>query len=234
MEKYLVIFLTSTMLLVQYCQQNKSNQLKAEVVNSEINADSYKNRLILDNLDAILSPFEDMTEYALNKNGNGINKAINRILKVEEKSIFKMNLSTESMLKLKLMITDLQKLVITKSYKNIAILSTEIFDFNTTNFIDANKVKNQIKIEHLDYLGFKTLALLNQDKIDWEKFETTISNVQQVWVTFRKNINDNNLKNSFNYLFEALHLSAKNKDAKMAKILSSMDLNLVDVLENSF
>ncbi len=48
------------------------------------------------------------------------------------------------------------------------------------------------------------------------------------------NVTDNNLKDSFNFLFKGFYLSTKNHDIKMAEILANMDLSLVDVLENSF
>lgn len=48
------------------------------------------------------------------------------------------------------------------------------------------------------------------------------------------NVTDNNLKDSFNFLFKVLYLSAKNYDIKMGEILTAINFSLVDVLENSF
>lgn len=233
MKKTVILVIGIAMIFVISCQGKKtnSNQSKTEAIKSEIKIDP--NKKVLDNLDAILSPFEDMTEYALNKNEKEIKKTLKQILGAKEKIFFENNLSTESMQILKSKIEELQKLVIDKNYNNIALLSTEIFNFNTKNFLDANKIENQIKIEYLDYLGFETLALLNQDKVDWEKLELTISNVQQKWSLLSKNVSDTNLKDSFDHLFDGLLLSAKNKDSKMVTILVSMDLSLVDVLENN-
>ena len=83
-------------------------------------------------------------------------------------------------------------------------------------------------------MGFKILALLNQKKIDWKNIEQTISNVEKEWIALNPSVKDGNLKDSFELLFNGLHLSAENKDVKMGRILASMDLSLVDVLENSF
>lgn len=233
MKKTVILIIGIAMISLISCQGEKidSKQSETETIKSEIKIEP--NKKVFDNLDAILSPFEDMTEYALNKNEKGIKKTLKEILSAKEKIFFEQNLSTESMQILKSKIEDLQKLVIDKNYNSIALLSTEIFDFNTKNFLDANKIENQIKIEHLDYLGFKILALLNQDKVDWEELELTISNGQQKWSLLSKNVSNINLKDSFDYLFDGLLLSAKNKDSKMLTILASMDLSLVDVLENN-
>ncbi len=61
-----------------------------------------------------------------------------------------------------------------------------------------------------------------------------ISDAQKQWLALSPKVKDRNLKDSFNSLFEGLHLSAKQKHAKMASILASLDMSLVDVLENSF
>jgi len=53
------------------------------------------------------------------------------------------------------------------------------------------------------------------------------------WTALSPNVADRNLKDSFNYLFKGLQLSAQNKDISMIKTLAYMDLSLVDVLENN-
>lgn len=83
-------------------------------------------------------------------------------------------------------------------------------------------------------MGFKVLALLSQDNIDWSTIDQTVLNAQQEWQVLEIKVTDNNLKDSFNFLFEGLYLSVKNRDVKMGEILAAMDLSLVDVLENSF
>ncbi len=220
------IFLTS-------CQQNKSDssQSNSEVIKSETKTEP--NKLVFDNLDIILSPFEDMTEFALERNENGIQKSLTKVEAAISKGIFEKNLTTESIKLLNPKIKKLKKLISQNDYSQIALESTEIFEFNISNFVDGNKIENQIQIEHLDYMGFKILALLNQDEIDWENIKQTIDNTQRIWLTLSPKVNDSNLKDTFNYLFEGLVLGAENKDIKICRIFANMDLTLVDVLENS-
>ncbi|MCF6182432.1 hypothetical protein [Lutibacter sp.] len=184
-------------------------------------------------LDKILSPFEDMTEYALDNNYEGVLKSLNKVEVLQKQLIFEKNNLSGSMEMLNPKIKQLNDAVKQKKYKQIALIATAIFEFNITNFKDGYKIKNQLQIEHMDYMGFETLALLNQDKIDWKKLASTILKVKNKWKILSIKVNDPNLKASFSFLFQGLLLSTKNKDIKMTKILASMDLSLVDVLEKS-
>jgi hypothetical protein len=230
MKKATIFTIVMAMFFMISCQQKKSNSNQSKT-ETEIKVES--NKKVLENLDVILSPFEDMTEFALENNEKGIEKSLDKIRKGIDNKIFESNLSPENYKILNSKLEKLKELFVQKKYNEVALASTEIFEFNVSNFVDGNKIENQIHIEHLDYMGFKILALLNQDKIDWENIELTISNAQKKWIALSPKVTDSNLKESFDYLFESLQLSAKNEDTNMIKILAKMDLSLVDVLENS-
>lgn len=233
MKKASILLLGILVILTISCQQKKLKpaQLNSEVIKTEIKA--APNKIIFDNLDIILSPFEDMTEFALNKNEKGILESLNKIENANKNSIFEKNLSIGSINLLNPKIAQLQELIKQKNYNQIALASTEIFEFNVSNFADGKKIEKQIQIEHLDYMGFKILALLNQDKIDWTIIEQTISNAQKNWLMLNPKVNDINLIDTFNYLFKGLLVGAEKKDIKMCGILANMNLSLVDVLEKS-
>lgn len=234
MKKTAILMLGFVLVVSQSCQQKKAkdNQIKVETVNNEVKADP--NKMVFDHLDQILSPFEDMTEFALNKNEEGILKSLAKIETATKESVFANNLDSESLSGLNPKIEMLKIVIKEKNYTQIALISTEIFKYNVTNFVDAKKIENQVRVEHLDYMGFKVLALLSQDNIDWLTIDQTVLNAQQEWQVLEIKVTDNNLKESFNFLFEGLYLSVKNRDVKMGEILAAMDLSLVDVLENSF
>jgi hypothetical protein len=221
-------------LFSQACQQKteETKQTTVEVAKAEAKEDP--NQIVSENLDQILSPFEDMTQYALDKNNEGVAKSLSKVDAAINEGAFAKNLNPESMKSLSSQIEKLKEFAKLKNFEQVAIASTDIFEYNTSNFVDTKKIENQIRIEHLDYMGFKVLALLNQEKIDWKNIEQTIEGVKKEWLALSPEIKDNNLKDSFEYLFEGLETGAKNKDRKMGEILASMDLSLVDVLENSF
>lgn len=221
------------MIFIISCQQKKSDtiELKSRVIKKEIKTEP--NKVVFDNLDLILSPFEDMTEFALDKNKNGIIKSMSKIEEINSKGIFEKNIASQSVLLLKTKIERLKELINHNSYNEIALFSTEIFEFNISNFTDGSKIDNQIQIEHLDYMGFKNLALLNQNNVDWEKLKHITENSQKIWASLSPKVADKNLKDTFDLLFEGLSIGIKNKDVKICRVFSNMDLTLVDVLEKS-
>lgn len=233
MKHSTILILGTVTLLSQACQQKneETKQAVAEVAKTEVNENP--NQVVFENLDRVLSPFEDMTEFALDKNEEGINKSLEKVEAVLKEGMFEKNLTAEGMKSFSTHVDKLKELIKQKKYDQVALASSDIFESNTSNFVDANKIENQIRIEHLDYMGFKILSLLNQEKIDWQLVQQTTANVKTVWASLSPEIKDNNLKDSFEYLFEGLETAAKNKDIKIGEILASMDLSLVDVLENS-
>lgn len=220
-------------IVLNACQQNKSQDShpKVNTKKNEIKIDS--NKIVLAKLDKVLSPFEDMTEFALKKDNQGILKSLGKIEIATEELAFSNNFSFESLKLLNPKLESLKKLIKQKDYEQIALVTADIFEFNVNNFIDSKKIESQIKIEHLDYMGFKVLALLNQEKINWQQIKETITKVQKEWIVLSPKVKDKNLKDSFDLLFNALYQSTKNRDVKMSELLSSMDLSLVDVLEGS-
>lgn len=234
MKHVTILMLGTVTLFTQACQQKneETKQTTIDVVKAEVKENP--NQIVFENLDQILSPFEDMTEFALNKDDDGIAKSISKVETAMSEGVFAKNLTPESMKSLAPQIEKLKDLIKLKNYEQVAIASTDLFEYNTSNFVDTKKIANQIRIEHLDYMGFKILALLNQEKIDWKNIQQTILDVKKEWTALSPEIKDNNLKDSFEYLFEGLETAANNKDTKIGGILASMDLSLVDVLENSF
>ena len=234
MKHLMILMLGAGTIFLQACQQAEPKPVQSivEVIKPEVKENP--NQLVFENLDQILSPFEDMTEFALDKNEEGVAKSLTKVEDAITGTIFEKNLTPESMKLLTSKIEKLKEFIKQKNHGQIAIAATDIFEYNVSNFVDAKKIENQIQIEHLDYMGFKVLALLHQDKIDWQNIEQTISSVQKEWLVLSPNVKDTNLKDSFEYLFEGLHLSVENKNVKMGEILAKMDLSLVDVLENSF
>jgi len=171
-------------------------------------------------LDATLSPFEDMTEYALESDDIGMNKTLKTIHDNQNRYP---NFKNE--------VKQLELSVMEHNYKTTALLSTQLFKKSIDDFTYANYVKEQIHIENLDYLGFEILSLVNQTDIDYVAIQKLIMTSKQHWLAIRDKINDENSIDSFNLLFRGLEISVKNQDTKMLKVLAHMDLSLVDIIE---
>jgi len=233
------ITILSTVLILVFSQACTQEKAKSKIITQKITpkkeiVKTNPKDVIFESLDQTLSPFEDLTEFALSKNDKGIEKSLAKIGTVLKNNIFKKNLKSESIAGLTKKIASLKEQYKAKDYANTALTSAEIFNYNVSNFKDASQIENQIKIEHLDYLGFKVLALIGQNKINWEEIEQTTKSVEEVWKKLSTKVKDPNLKASINLLFDGMHLSAKERNKKMIEIFANMDLDLVDVLENSF
>lgn len=183
-------------------------------------------------LDQVLSPFEDMTEYALDGNIAAVNKAMIHIERLQKEGIFNSNLTNSSIFNQKS--EELRKLVSKKDLQKVALISASLFKNNMSHFKYASSLKRQLQIEHLDYMGYQVLALLKQDKTDWKAVEDAVNIGHENWLALSSKVKDYNMKDSFNQLFKGLKLSIKQKNNNMMAILGYMDLSLVDVLESSF
>jgi hypothetical protein len=233
MKKITILIIGMGMIFMLSCQQKKSDSTQLKTTDIKSNIKVQPNKTVFDNLDRILSPFEDMTEFALDKNKSGVLKSMVKVDEAKTKGIFEKNITSEGNKLFNAKVEKLRELINQNDYSQISITSTEIFEFNINNFTNRNLIENQISIEHLDYMGFKILALLNQDKIDWKNIKQTINNTQKIWLTLSQKVNDSNLKDTFNYLFKGLVFSTENKDIRICRVLANMDLTLVDVLEKN-
>lgn len=236
MKKATVLLVVFLAIISQACTQQKAKKEKVtqNVTPQKEVIKSNPTDAIFKSLDQTLSPFEDLTEFALSKDDKGIEKSLNKIENALKNNIFKQNLKSGSVEELSKKIAKLKQDYATKDYANTVLTSAEIFNYNVSNFKDADKIANQIKIEHLDYLGFKILALIDQKNINWNEIEKTTTNIEPIWKALATNVKDPNLKASIDLLFKGMHLSAKEKNKKMLDIFANMDLDLVDVLENTF
>ena len=182
-------------------------------------------------LDKLLSPFEDMTEYALDRDMSGMKKGYKNIENIEDNALLKQTIPSA---KLKMLSQDIEKLetyINNADYRHVALLSSSMFNDCITNFKYKNNIQDQIDIEYLDYMGFRLLALLNEQNIDYAQMSKVIANAKMNWNTIKEKVKDENSVDAFNLLFEGLQESVNTKNSKMIGILAKLDLALVDVIE---
>lgn len=185
-------------------------------------------------LDAVLSPFEDMTEYALHENDKGMLDSLQEIEYKKRKLVFKDTLSMDGYTTLIKQIDQLRQYVNSKDYKKAALASTEIFHNNILYFKYAQLAKEQIIIEDMDYMGYKTLALVKQGKVDYTQIEALNVETMHRWNKLRVRVKDENMADSFDLVFKGIQKGCDQKNIDMLTIFASLDLTLVDVLEKQF
>ena len=185
-------------------------------------------------LDKVLSPFEDMTEYALDKDLVSMKKYYKNLENIEDNSLLKQTISKDKLKQLTVNIEILETMIKNAQYSEVALLSSKMFNYATTNFKYSSKIKEQLHIEHLDYMGFRILALLSTENPNFIQISQAISDAKNHWNAIKEKIKDENKVEAFDLLFQGLEHSLQIKDKKMLNILSKMDLALVDVVEVVF
>ncbi|WP_345991401.1 hypothetical protein [Sulfurimonas sp. HSL-1716] len=185
-------------------------------------------------LENVSSPFEDMTQYALADNDNGLQNSIKDIQNKIEDLTFNDSFPLANYIVFRVKLDRLKNYIHAKDYKKTALLSAEIFHDNIKNFKYSRSVKEQIIVEDLDYMGVKTLALLNQDRVDYAQLYALKAETKQLWKQLKSKIKDTHIVDSFDSMFQGLDASTEKKDIKNAMTYASLDLALVDMLEKQF
>ena len=199
---------------------------------AEEKIESKKNALKI--LDKVLSPFEDMTEYALAKNLPSMKKGYKNIEALEDNGLLAQSVTDGTIKQISQDIESLEGYINKENYSQAALLSTKIFKTIVNNFAYSEYVVNQLHIENLDGMGFEILSLLSTDSIDYTQIQSIINEAKKDWMFLRDNVDDENKIDAFDLLFEGLLHATLQHDDKMLKILASMDLALVDVIETQF
>ena len=182
-------------------------------------------------LDKVLSPFEDMTEYALSKDTFAMKKGYKNIEKIEDNTLLKQTIPSTKLSILSKNIEKLETYINDSDDTHAALLSSSMFNYCVTNYKYKKNIQNQIHIEHLDYMGYRLLALLNEQNINYTQMRKVITNAKINWNAIKEKVKDPNSVDAFNLLFQGLQESLKTKNNNMIKILSELDLALVDVIE---
>lgn len=230
LKSLLVLSLAATSILA-----NEENDGADEAYVAKITiAQSMSKKETLAVLDKVLSPFEDMTEYALDKNFDGMKNGYKNIEKIEDNALLKQTMPAGKLKQLSENIETLETMIDNAQYSKVALLSSKMFNDATTNFKYSSKIKEQLHIEHLDYMGFRILALLSSENPNFTQISQAISHAKSDWNAIKDKIQDENKVEAFNLLFQGLNHSLQTKDTKMLNILAQMDLALVDVVEVVF
>lgn len=191
-------------------------------------------RNALEILDKVLSPFEDMTEYALDRDISSMKKGYKNIEVIEDSGLLVKSLRDGVSTQISQDIESLETYINTKKYSEVALLSTKLFKTIANNFAYSHYVNNQIHIENLDGMGFEILSLISNKDVNYEQIQGIINEAQKSWMFLRDDMQDENAIDSFDLLFKALSHATIKHDYEMLKILASMDLALVDVIEQQF
>jgi hypothetical protein len=200
----------------------------AQGVKQKYQADSERgNEVIL----AASSPFEDMTEAAL----AGDKKGIERALRAYDAQAGKVEgvLPAAKRDELRVLIADIRKAKNQGSLAMIVLKAPEAYR-TLIEGLDRGSLKVPMEVSLLDYAGFRFLALLHVQPVDWRSLQGAAEQARKNWISIKTKVTDGGLRDAVDVAVEGMNRACILKNADMALLAAQVDLALVDLLETGF
>lgn len=178
-----------------------------------------------------MSPYEDLTEYALDQNKEGIDQTIKSLDGLVDK--LKNKLSKKAIQNLS---ENIEKIKIAKDnvdFPKIALYAVDSYKAISEE-LDTSTLKIPKEVVILDYIGFKLLALLKQQNVDWNLIKITSNEGVSQWENIRIQTSDKPLRNVMDTAIQGIQVAVNSKNMDMLRFAAQVDLDLVDLLEGYF
>jgi hypothetical protein len=186
-----------------------------------------KNTVLFD----AMSPYEDLTEYALDQNMSKVANSISSLDGLIAK--LKAVLSNKSIHVLEINVTKMQTAEKKAAYSEIALLAVDSYKI-LADELDQTTLKVPKQVVILDYVGFRIHALLRQNEIDWHLISETVDEGKSQWEQVKRKVTNKGLYDSLNTTITGLEIASTSKNIDMLKFAAQVDLDLVDLLEGFF
>lgn len=186
-----------------------------------------KNDILFD----AMSPYEDLTEYALADNVAKVKENIQsldvseaRLINVlSERAIRHLNINIEKMI-------TAEK---SSDYAGIALYAVNSYK-TIVDELDVAELTTPVEVAILDFVGFKIHALLKQKNVDWRSIGEVVLEGSSRWNKIKENVSNKALQDTMNTTIDGLQTAVKSKNIEMLKFAAQVVLDLVDLLEGYF
>jgi hypothetical protein len=178
-----------------------------------------------------MSHYEDLTEYALDQDKKGIEQTIKSLDELVGK--LKNVLSKKAIQNLS---ENIEKMKIAKDnadFPKIALYAVDSYKAISEE-LDTSTLKIPKEVVILDYVGFKLLALLKQQNVDWSLAKITSNEGVSQWENIKAQISDKPLRDVVNTAIQGMQVAVNSKNMDMLRFAAQVDLDLVDLLEGYF
>lgn len=177
------------------------------------------------------SPFEDLVEYAMTGNRNGVQRAlIEYNLQAAEVSKALPPVSRRTMEEL---VASIKRAEEHSDNETIAFKSIEAYRL-LMDSLDPKSLVVPIQVSMLDYEGFRLQAILHFSPNDWSEIQRTSGEAQKYWITIKPRVRNKGLADAVDTMIAGMNDAAQKKNKEMAIFASKMDLAMVDILESYF
>ena len=177
------------------------------------------------------SPFEDIVEFALDKNDASIAKML--ITADGNTAAVREALPAAALEQFNTLLAALHKAATDKAHHAVALNSVELFRVLIDN-LDSASLKVPKEVSLLDYVGFKLHVLEAAPPPDWNEMRKTAADAGPWWDAIKSKLTDRKLGDAFNTTVRGLQQAAKTENLPMLHFAAQIDLDLVDLLEKHF
>lgn len=178
-----------------------------------------------------MSPYEDLTEYALSQDEQGVEKTL-KILDTSSEKI-KNFLPHKAVQDLNENIEILKTAKENANFQLIALCAIDSYK-TISEELDISTMKIPKEVLLLDYAGFKVHALLAQQLVNWELVTQTVNEGESQWKSIQGNVSDKSLSDTMKTSIDGMQAAVKLRNVDMLRFAAQITLDLVDLLENFF
>jgi hypothetical protein len=177
-----------------------------------------------------MSPFEDMTEFALAGSDSDISKTL--VAADQQATIVKKALPAPAASQLATLMGDLHKAAAAKDHHEVARRAVEVFRLLIDN-LRAKDLKVPKEVSLLDYAGYRLRVLAAAKSPDWQDIQKTAGEAAGWWNAIKSKVSDSALRATFDSVIRGLGDAAKLQNLPMLRFAAQIDLDLVDLLEGN-
>jgi len=180
---------------------------------------------------AASSPFEDMTEAALAADKKGIERALRAYDAVAGKVEGVLPAAKRD--ELRVLVADIRRAKNQGSLDAIVLKAPEAYR-TLIEGLDRGGLKVPMEVSLLDYTGFRFLALLHVQPVDWRLLQGAGGQAQKNWAAIKAKVTNSGLRDAVDVAVAGMNRACALKNADMAFLAAQVDLAIVDLLEAGF
>ena len=178
-----------------------------------------------------MSPFEDLTEYALAEDATNAGKAIQSANDSVAAASSVLSEKASGVLNAKL--KEIAAAEKDGDFPGMAMLAVDSYKV-LVDQLDVSTLTVPKEVAVLDFVGFKLHALLKQKEVDWKLVNETALDGQRQWNDIRGSVSDTAIRDAMDTVIEGLQSASKSKNVEKLEFAAQVDLDLVDLLEGYF
>lgn len=184
-----------------------------------------------DILESSTSPFEDLTEFAVAADEQGMNRALTAIENRAE--VTRSALDAPAERRFDSLLSDIRDARTSGNYTNVALDAVETYRVLVESLDDEALIVPKA-VSLLDYAGFRLNLLAGSAAPDWAAIQETTQEARGSWTRTSALVGNRGLRDVMDTTIGGMEAALEMRNAQMMVFVSQVDLDLVDLLESHF